>query len=101
VSGLAIAGLASMLFVAAFTVQQARRAATHGQSPRESIIEAWTNIVIGFSINYVANLIILPLAVKGGTLTLVDNFWMGWLFTVISILRQFAIRRWFNNKAAR
>lgn len=96
---LQIAGVASMAFVAAFTLQQARRAATHGQSPRDSILEAWTNIVIGFSVNYAANLLILPLA--GAHLTLVQNFWVGWCFTSVSIIRQYAIRRWFNGRTAR
>lgn len=98
-STLLIAGLFSMLFVVLFTVHQARRAATQGQSPRESILEAWTNIAIGFSVNYAGNLLILPLA--GARLTLADNFWVGWCFTTISILRQYAIRRWFNARLPR
>lgn len=63
-----------------------------------SIVEAKTNIVIGFSINYAANLIVLPLfGVKG--LNPVNNFWIGVVFTFISILRQLVIRRWFNGRA--
>lgn len=96
---LAALGAASMLFVAAFTYHAAFvQAATTGQSPRQAIVEAWFNIVIGFSINFVANLLIIPLAVKGGHLGALDNFWMGWVFTTISIVRQYAIRRWFNSK---
>jgi hypothetical protein len=91
-------GIASMVFVVGFTYAQAVRAPGEGQSPRSAIIEAWFNIVIGFSINYVANLLIIPLAIEGGTLTHAGNFWMGWVFTTVSIVRQFVIRRWFNAK---
>lgn len=96
---LTVLGLASMVFVAAFTYHAAFvQAATAGQSPRSAIIEAWFNIVIGFSINYVANLAIIPLAIDGGHLSAASNFWMGWVFTTISIVRQYVIRRWFNAK---
>lgn len=60
-----------------------------------SIVEAKANIVIGFAINYAANLLILPLFGFTG-LTLAKNFEIGLLYTVISIVRQFVIRRWFN-----
>jgi len=94
-------GVASMGFVAVFTTVQAMRHAGRGQSPRESIIEAWVNIVLGFSINFVANLLILPLAMPDGHLSLAANWWMGWIFTTVSIVRQFAIRRWFNRRLVR
>jgi hypothetical protein len=89
-------GLASMVFVVVFTIHAATRAAGAGQSPRSAIIEAWFNILVGFSINYGANLVIIPMAIHGGSLSPVGNFWMGWIYTVISIVRQYAIRRWFN-----
>jgi hypothetical protein len=89
-------GLVSAAFVALFTWRQfyGHDDGRGAQSRRESIIEAWTNIVIGFSINYAANLLFLPLVgarASGG-----DLFWLGWLYTAVSILRQYAIRRWFN-----
>lgn len=96
-----ILGICSLLFVIAFTVHSALQAPGKGQSPRSAITEAWINIAIGFSINYAANLIIIPLAITGGQLTHSGNFWMGWLYTVISIVRQYAIRRWFNTKLVR
>ena len=92
-------GVASMVFVAAFTFHTAMKAKSDGQSPRSAIVEAWVNLVIGFSINYVANIFIIPLAYEGaGHMTAMGNFWMGWVFTTISIVRQYAIRRWFNAK---
>ena len=60
-----------------------------------SIVEAKTNIVVGFTINYAANLAILPLF-GFASLTPGKNFVIGLLYTVISLVRQFVIRRWFN-----
>jgi hypothetical protein len=93
-------GLASMLFVVGFTWQAYNGPESGvGQSRRESIIEAWTNICIGFTINYTANLFLLPLMTSGGHLSMMDNFLGGWVYTAISIARQYAIRRWFNSKS--
>lgn len=60
-----------------------------------SIVEAKTNIVIGFAINWTANMLVLPLF-GFATLTAGKAFGIGLVFTVISILRQLVIRRWFN-----
>lgn len=89
-------GLMSMVFTAAFTWRAYTREPGQGQSPRSAIIEAWFNIVIGFTINFFANLVVIPLAINGGHLDAGSNFWMGWVFTTISIARQYTIRRWFN-----
>lgn len=59
-----------------------------------SLIEALFNVVIGFSINYFANLAVFPLF--GFHISLAANFWMGCIYTVISIVRSYVIRRWFN-----
>lgn len=61
-----------------------------------SLIEAFTNVVIGFAINWGANMVILPMfgfPVSGG-----QAFGMGLLFTVISVIRSYVLRRWFNAK---
>jgi hypothetical protein len=66
------------------------------QSRLGSLIEVCFNILIGFSINWVANIYILPLygfAITGG-----QAFSMGLIFTVISVIRGYVIRRWFNAK---
>lgn len=55
------------------------------------------NIVIGFSINYSANLLLLPLV--GAHLTAANNFWLGWTYTAVSIMRQYVVRRWFNSRS--
>lgn len=92
-------GAASMAFVAAFTWHSYRAKPGAGQSPRSAIIEAWMNILVGFSINYAINLILLPMV--GAELTAANNFWLGWAYTAVSIVRQYVIRRWFNDRLHR
>lgn len=60
-----------------------------------SIVEAKANILIGFAINWTANMLFLPLF-GFDTLTAAKAFVIGLVFTVISMLRQLIIRRWFN-----
>lgn len=85
-------GVASFLFTVWFTW----RSYYSGPNPRAAIVEAWTNILIGFGVNFVANFLILPLV--DAHITAAQNFWMGWIYTSISILRQYAIRRWFQQR---
>lgn len=59
-----------------------------------SLIEACINVLIGFAINFVANLLILPLI--GFHITAGQNLFIGVLYTIISVCRSYAIRRWFN-----
>lgn len=59
-----------------------------------SLIEVLFNIAIGFAINWVANIYILPL--YGFHITGGQAFSMGLIFTVISVVRSYVIRRWFN-----
>jgi len=61
-----------------------------------SLIEACINVVIGFAINFVANLVILPLI--GFHITVSQNLFIGVLYTVISVARSYCVRRWFNNR---
>lgn len=69
------------------------------QTRMGSFVEACINILIGFSINYVANLLIFPLF--GFHISLSDNLLMGLIYTVISIVRSYCIRRWFNARIVR
>jgi len=92
-----ILAIVSFLFCVGFTIYCA--SVEHdgqGQSVKDSIVEAWSNIAIGFSINFVANLLILPQVTEG--LTLLDNFLIGWIYTAIAMVRSFAIRRYHNRK---
>ncbi len=70
-----------------------------GQSMRESMMETWTNIAIGFGINYSANMVVLPLA--GLPVSATGAFQIGVIFTAISVVRSFLIRRFYNYRSAR
>lgn len=59
-----------------------------------SFVEAWANILVGFSINFVANLLVLPMF--GFNVTPSDAFGIGLVFTAISLARSYVLRRWFN-----
>ena len=61
-----------------------------------SLIEAIINTCIGFAINYTANMFIFPLF--GFHITPGANFALGLIYTVISVVRSYCIRRWFNAK---
>jgi hypothetical protein len=68
------------------------------QSKLGSFVESWANVFIGFSINWCANMLILPLfgfKVTGG-----QAFWIGVFFTGISVVRSYVLRRWFNKVKA-
>jgi hypothetical protein len=64
------------------------------QSRMGSFYEACINILIGFTINWVANMTLLPMF--GFNVTGTQAFNIGLLFTGVSIARQYIIRRWFN-----
>jgi len=66
------------------------------QTKLGSFYEACINVAIGFWINFIANLVILPLF--GFDITIVDNFYIGLLYTVVSVARSYVVRRWFNRK---
>lgn len=59
-----------------------------------SLVEVALNVVIGFSISWVANLWILPL--YGFHISGTQAFTMGLIFTVISVVRGYLLRRFFN-----
>lgn len=64
------------------------------QSRLGSFIEAVINIIIGLAINLTANALVFPLF--GWQITAADNILLGSIYTVISLVRSYTIRRWFN-----
>lgn len=60
-------------------------------------METLTNVVIGFAINLVANVLILP-TVLGVPVNLHELGIIGLLFTVVSVARSYVLRRVFNGK---
>lgn len=62
----------------------------------KSLTENLTNIIIGFPINYIANIIVLPVYFNAMTDIFLDSFYIGVIFTVISVVRSYALRRLFE-----
>ena len=61
-----------------------------------SVVEAFANIAVGFSINFCANLLILPIFYGPIASSASKAFSIGVIFTVISLVRSYILRRWFN-----
>jgi hypothetical protein len=68
------------------------------QSRTWSFIESWANVLVGFGVNFVANLVVLPLelARSGGQVTPGFAFRVGLWFTAISLVRSYVLRRVFE-----
>jgi hypothetical protein len=64
------------------------------QTKLGSWLEAWANIAVGFAINWVANMLVLP--VFGFNVTARTAFNIGLVFTAISLVRSYVLRRVFN-----
>ena len=59
-----------------------------------SWLEAWANIAVGFGVNWLANMIVLP--AFGFHVTGSQAFHIGLVFTAISLVRSYLLRRVFN-----
>jgi hypothetical protein len=59
-----------------------------------SAVEASFNVLIGYFVSVLANILILPLF--GYDVTVADSFVIGLAFTAVSLVRSYALRRWFN-----
>ena len=64
------------------------------QTQLGSWLEALTNIAVGFTINWTANMLVLP--AFGFHVTGMEAFHIGLVFTVISLIRSYVLRRIFN-----
>ena len=64
------------------------------QSKQRSALESVTNVLVGFLVAVGANLSVLP--AFGYNVTVYDSFAIGWLFTLISLIRSYILRRLFN-----
>lgn len=63
------------------------------QSRRLSLVEAATNVLVGYVLAVVAQIVVFPRL--GLHPSLGENFAIGALFTVISFVRGYALRRLF------
>ena len=66
------------------------------QSRLESLMESIANICIGYGIALASQLMLFPL--YGIHISLTTNLWIGFWFTLISLVRSYALRRWFNQR---
>ena len=66
------------------------------QTKRQSLIETLTNVGVGWFISFIANMLVLPLF--GYNINLTDGVLISIIFTIISIVRGYVVRRWFNSK---
>jgi len=64
------------------------------QSRTMSLIEAVTNVIVGYCVAVVTQILIFP--VFGLHATLAQNLKMGLVFTGVSIARSYALRRLFE-----
>ena len=64
------------------------------QKKSHSLIESFINVLVGYGIALAAQLIIFPRF--GIHISMSDNLMIGALFTVVSIVRSYALRRLFN-----
>ena len=67
------------------------------QTKLESLTEAIINTFIGFVIAFISQLVFFPIV--GINATLGQNFILTIFFTLVSIIRTYVIRRYFNNKS--
>jgi hypothetical protein len=64
------------------------------QSRKMSLVEALLNVAIGYLVAVLAQIFIFPLF--GIYVPLGDNLLIGLCFTVVSIVRSYLLRRFFN-----
>lgn len=64
------------------------------QTRRQSLIESATNIAVGLGVSMLANFVVFPLF--GWRISASQNLALGVIFTAISLVRSYALRRAFN-----
>ncbi|MDD2721632.1 MAG: hypothetical protein PHH47_10035 [Gallionella sp.] len=64
------------------------------QTRKHSLLESLVNVALGYGIALAAQLTIFPMF--GIHISFQDNLLIGALFTVVSIVRSYALRRLFN-----
>jgi hypothetical protein len=64
------------------------------QSRRGSLIESLSNVFVGLLISFFLNAAIFP--IFGWTITLSQNVSIATIYTIVSIVRSYFMRRFFN-----
>ena len=65
------------------------------QTKIESLLESFTNILIGYFTALFSQFLIFPLF--DINIPIQDNLLIGLYFTIISLIRSYLVRRYFNN----
>lgn len=66
------------------------------QSRLHSFVEAWANTLLGFVLSVAAGFVIYPLF--GYPVTFAQNLGITMCFTIVSVIRSYVVRRYFNAK---
>ena len=66
------------------------------QTKKQSFIETIISVFVGWIIGVILNMLVLPLFDYDVSLT--DGVLISIIFTAVSIIRSYIIRRWFNSK---
>lgn len=66
------------------------------QSRKHSALESVTNVAVGYLVALASQLAVFPMF--GIHVPLTDNLLIGAWFTAISLVRSYAIRRWFTRR---
>ena len=69
------------------------------QSRLMSLIEAWANVFVGYWVSVAANYVVLPWF--GFHVSAGQAIGIGVIFTAISLVRSYLLRRWFNRMVNR
>lgn len=64
------------------------------QTKKQSLLEAFVNIAIGYSVAIASQLVIFPMF--GIDIATEDHLLIGFYFTIISITRTYLVRRYYN-----
>ncbi len=70
------------------------------QTKTGSVTEAFSNVAIGFGLNFTLNLLLLPIMWDAAA-PAASAFRLGLVFTVVSVVRSYILRRWFNQIRAK
>lgn len=65
------------------------------QLKRHSLLEAIVNILVGYTVNIIANLVVFPL--WGWTISVRQSIEIGVIYTIISLIRSYCLRRVFTH----
>ena len=66
------------------------------QTKRQSLIETLTSVFVGWLIGVILNMLVLPLF--DYNITVIDSLWVSLIFTAVSVIRGYLIRRYFNRR---